>query len=80
MNDDFKSCLIEVLTIFTVAILLFFTLTFVVVYGVNSYQCNQYQNITGIETKTGGFECYVNTGKAYIPYDEYKLRSATHRE
>lgn len=40
-----------------------------------SYQCSNYQDVTGKETKYFWFDsCYINTASGWQRYDEYKAR------
>jgi hypothetical protein len=39
------------------------------------YQCNQYEEITGKETKYSPFDkCYISTENGWQRWDEYKVR------
>lgn len=39
------------------------------------YQCNQYEEITGKETKYSHFDsCYISTENGWQRWDEYKVR------
>ena len=42
----------------------------------SSYQCNNYQRVTGVQTKYVALDtCYVHTAKGWQRWDEYKTRA-----
>lgn len=44
------------------------------------YQCNNYEKITGIETRWATLDiCYVKTTNGYERWDEYKARAVTRK-
>lgn len=44
----------------------------------NRYQCNNYRELTGIETKWVTLDvCYIKTPSGWQRWDEYKARAVT---
>lgn len=42
-----------------------------------AYDCSNYSDVTGRETKYSFGTCYVKTERGFIPQDELKARSVT---
>lgn len=42
-----------------------------------AYDCGNYSDVTGRETKYSFGTCYVKTERGFIPQDELKARSVT---
>jgi hypothetical protein len=58
------------------AVLMWFTTG----YPLSLYQCSNYGEVTGRETKYILFNgCYVKTSKGLIPRSEFSIRAATHQ-
>lgn len=59
--------------IFVAVVVGFFSLGF----GMVAYDCGNYSDVTGRETKYSFGTCYVKTERGFIPQDELKARSVT---
>lgn len=59
-----------------VIVLFCFGVFAIVVNEYTNYQCNNYQQLTGKETKYVQFDiCYIKTDAGWQRYDEYKARA-----
>jgi hypothetical protein len=45
--------------------------------GLEAYQCSQYENVTGKQTKYAGLVCYIQDGHDWYSWQEYKNRLVT---
>lgn len=48
--------------------------------GMEAYQCNVYQGVTGKPTKYEGLSCFVQDGGNWYAWTEYKYRLVTKGE
>lgn len=68
----------EVKELLGLFLFLFFSLSglLLMANSVIKHQCNNYQKITGIETKVATLDsCYIKTDEGWQRWDEYKARA-----
>lgn len=83
MMRAFIEVISSIALLFVILLLLFIT-AWGILLGINvvwnKYSCENYSNMTGVETKSGWGDCFLKIDGSWIRWEEYKIGVQTNQK